>query len=213
MLASVANIRTEERRDMSQSPTASGSATIGAAPRQHLAAALVAIEELSVPAALQPTVLAWLLRQEVAARPGEGPGVDGAGQSGGGLDQLAARLGLPVERLEHAFAMGENGVEVVVPARRLDSRKTGATRQIAILLACARQGSGVEDWTATSLIRDACRDYGRLDSPNFSTALSTLDDVAVFKGSGSTRAMKLTRPGFDAARTLVEAMAREGLTS
>jgi hypothetical protein len=124
------------------------------------------------------------------------------------LGRIARRLKLDIEVVKDVFDHGEQGFQVIVSPRKLEKQRQAATRQLALLVAAGRQAAGDdEDWTALDKIRTVCADYNKLDSSNFAAHIKTMGDEFTVKGSGQKREVKVTRPGWDAARELVEKLA------
>lgn len=116
---------------------------------------------------------------------------------------VAARLGVSVEDGTEVFSFGEAGAELVVGSGKLPSQAASAAKEIAVLVAAARQSNG-EEWTPFSAIRAVCEAYGRLDSTNFATTMKELEDVFSFRSpSRQKREVKLNRPGWERATALV----------
>jgi hypothetical protein len=118
--------------------------------------------------------------------------------------QLSARLGVPYEDVIEVFNFGDKGPELVIGSGRLPSQVAAATKEIAVLIAAARQGIGLEEWTAFGDIRDVCATYGRLDSANFASTMKELESYFGFRSpSPRKREVKLNRPGWERASELV----------
>jgi hypothetical protein len=95
-------------------------------------------------------------------------------------------------------------IKLIVASTKLLSDKRAATRQIAVLIAAGRQGSGIDaSWTDSKVIREACGDLGKLDSPNFANTLNSMGDVFSFQGKGQVRKVKVIRPGYERATALI----------
>lgn len=123
--------------------------------------------------------------------------------------KLAARLAVSYDDITEVFGFGEKGPELIVGSGKIPTQAAAAAKDIAILIAAARQGTALEEWTAFSDIRDACSQYGRLDSNNFATTMKELDAYFSFRSpSPRRREVKLNRPGWEKAaasvRRLVE---------
>lgn len=118
---------------------------------------------------------------------------------------LAARLGVSYEDITEVFSFGEKGPELIVGSGKIPPQAAAAAKDIAILIAAARQGIALEEWTAFSDIRDACSQYGRLDSNNFATTMKELDPYFSFRSpSPRRREVKLNRPGWEKAAASVK---------
>lgn len=129
--------------------------------------------------------------------------------SPGGL--LACRLGVPYEDIMEVFNFSDNGPELVVGSGKLPPATAAATKQIAILVAAARQGIGLEEWTSFSAIREACRLYNRLDTNNFAGTMKEVEGYfSVRNPSPRKREVKLNRPGWEHASELVARLVGHG---
>jgi len=123
-----------------------------------------------------------------------------------GLSRLAAKVGVGESALADIFEINGD-VTLHVASSRIDSVKSKATREIALLVAAARQGSGADDaWTATSHVRDAAQQYNRYDTNNFAAYLRKTGDVFNFRGKGSSLEVRLTKPGWEAATALIRSL-------
>ncbi|MDQ4125686.1 MAG: hypothetical protein M3134_08815 [Actinomycetota bacterium] len=130
------------------------------------------------------------------------------------LERIAGRLGLDVEEVGEIFHDDEGNLGIGVAPARLRRGQAAATKQIALLLAAGRQAGGYDDaYTRVSLIREMCRDFGRLDSSNFSSTITEMSEEFTFKGRGQDRQVHVTRPGWVKARDLITSLVREGGTS
>jgi hypothetical protein len=75
-------------------------------------------------------------------------------------------------------------------------------------VAAARQVVGIEEWTSVSTIRKVVTDYGRLDGGNFAATIQQMaDNVAVIRGKGQSRVVKITKPGLEATADLIKGIA------
>jgi hypothetical protein len=122
-----------------------------------------------------------------------------------GLAHLAARVGVPESALADVFAIEGDSVALYVPSSKISTTKSKAAREVALLIAAARQSTGIdESWTDVSHVRDALTQYGRYDMSNFSKYLRDTGDVFNFRGRPLQ--LRLTRPGWEAAADLVKAL-------
>lgn len=186
-------------------------------PSELLRQAVKAVEDAEVPddlrvAAFERAVelLSGLASPGIALVPARSSAaVSTASAVPGGLfDQAAQRLGVPREVLEDVFHTDGDEIGIGLAASRFDKSKSGGTRQLALLVAAARQAAGLEEWTSTGVIREVCRDYGKFDSANFASTIRGMGDVFNFRGRGHQLDVKLTRPGYERAGELLQ-----GLTS
>lgn len=119
------------------------------------------------------------------------------------LGKIAGAMKVDRELLEYVYDVQDGEPTLVISAKRLPDRKAEATKMIAQLVAAARQGAGLEDWTGAGTIRSVVGDYGRLDPNNFAAAIQGLDKVALSRGKGSNRELKITRAGMEDIASLV----------
>lgn len=137
---------------------------------------------------------------------------DSVGASGradlGWVAQATAKLRLENSLLESVFDIDASEPQLIVSRSRIPGNRAAATRSIALLVAAVRQAGGVDaGWTAISIVRDVCRDYGVLDQANFAAHIGAMDGIAL-RGSGAAREIKVTMPGLEAAARQIEAFAR-----
>jgi hypothetical protein len=173
-----------------------------------------AVDDSGVPADLRPAAFreaVHLLSSE--STPGgstKAPAVHSGGTGGGGiggivgLAALANKLGVSGEAIEEAYHNDSGDIKLIVGSAKLQGDKRAATKQIAVLIAAGRQGAGTDaGWTDSKVIREACGDLGKLDSPNFAATLNSMGDVFSFQGKGQNRKVKVSRAGFEKATALV----------
>jgi len=122
--------------------------------------------------------------------------------AGSAIDRLAARLRLPGEVIEAVYTENGDELEITVPPDRLAKSKSAGAREIALLVAAARQ-SGSDEATTMDQIRRVVEDYDRYDQPNFAAALAPMKGTFLVSGPSRARTFKLTKPGWTAAAALV----------
>ena len=122
-------------------------------------------------------------------------------------ERLAGRLGITVQDIQRVFDFNEGGPSLTVNPTRLPANKAGATSQIALLVTAARQGGIGENETAADVIREECTEFGRYDESNFAATLKAMRAEFVLGGTARARTYRLTRPGFERARSLISALA------
>lgn len=181
-----------------------------------------AVESAELPADWQPTAfkvsLGYLLgtlavspgNQSVPASPGNAPGnaEPSTHTANEGVQKFASRVKVPVPALEDVYEFDEELVRLHVGAAKISTSKSQAAREVAILVAAARQGTGLDDgWTATSHIRQALTDYGRLDASNFAANMKKVSDAFNFRGKGAATEVRLTQPGWEIAAQMVRKVA------
>lgn len=168
-----------------------------------------AVDKAELPLDLRPVGF-WALLQPPAREAAPSPRAETASNdasvsSGAPLTGLADRLGLELSAVETVFYADDSGRPTLgLAAGRLGRRTAEATRRIALLVSVARQFDGREQFTASSAIRTVCQDFNVFDTGNFAKTLLAMTDVFQFQGSGSSRRVRLTRPGYDEVRRLVQ---------
>lgn len=174
-----------------------------------------AVVEAGLPTELQSVAFAEVLRhclgepvREVTQD--ERPGPRAAGTEAPGLARLAARAKVTEVALADVFEIDEDHVSLHVASSRISSVKRRATVEIALLIASARQASGVDDgWTAATHIRDTLQRYGRYDTSNFSAYLRNAADSFNYRGKATSLELRLTQYGWETALELVRSLAGE----
>ena len=182
-------------------------------PREVLIEALKDVEEADVPDDLREIAFA----KAFDLRAGTGRAVQVVGAGGGAGEQsavpvtrgqldaggdplarIAQRLEIDVETVGEVFDVHEGQVELIIPAGKLPSRVATATKQIALLVAGARQAAGIEDWTSLDKVRDVCAYFRKLDSGNFAKTVREMDDVFNFRNPTPRKIqVRLARPGWE----------------
>jgi hypothetical protein len=119
------------------------------------------------------------------------------------LGRISQTLKLDRHVLELVYDVRDGEPQLVVSPKRLAQNKAEASRQLATLLAAARQAAGLDEWTTTALIRNVVSDYGKMDSANFAANLQQMDKVALIRGKGQQREIKMTRSGMEEAAALI----------
>jgi hypothetical protein len=133
-----------------------------------------------------------------ASSPGGEPAVDGPA-----LERIASKVSVSADALADVYHESSGEVELIVGVGKLSSKSASATKEIALLLAAGRQGAG-EEWTDLAMVRAVCEQYKKLDTKNFAAAMKEMEDVFTFTGGPRTRKVKMTRPAWDRAKSLIE---------
>lgn len=161
------------------------------------------IEEAKVPESLYPTVFTLLWSEQPGGARVEGP-LPGTSAP---VAELARRTDLSQEHVADLYSTSDDGMLTVhVPARQLAPSKTRGTVELALLVCAGRQVSG-EQATHARVIRQVCDHYGKLDSPNFSSAMKSGDAYWQIAGKGSDTTFTLRRPGWEEAAALMKRLA------
>jgi hypothetical protein len=137
--------------------------------------------------------------------PGAPPGAQHV-EAGDILSHVCAALKVDRDLIDLVYTLQDGEPHIVVSPKRIATNKAQATRQLAQLVAASRQAAGLEEWTSVNSIRKVVADYGRLDSGNFASYLQNLDGVALLRGKGQQREIKITKPGYEATGDLVRAL-------
>ena len=126
------------------------------------------------------------------------------------LARLAEKLKVKTETIDEVFHIENDDISLSFGTGKLESAKSKAAKQIALLVAASRQAGGWDaEWTTSAAIREVCEQYGKFDSGNFASTLKEMDDVFSFSGSGSSRKVKVKRKGYEDAAALVNEIAGE----
>lgn len=117
------------------------------------------------------------------------------------IDALARYFKISPEDVHHIFDLSEEEPRLAMSTRHLPGAKSQATREIALLVAGALTALGIQ--TTTSLVRAAADDYGKYDSANFMTTLTSLDEISVLgKRRSSNRIIRMKVSGVEAAQAI-----------
>lgn len=160
------------------------------------------------PAAL-PTVLDLLLSPTSAEAGTPSTQLQPPARSGGKewATILAGKVRVAASSLEEVFDLEDGEPRLIVPPSRLPAQKAPAMKVVSLLVAAARQGIGADDgWTASAVLREACKEIGVFDRANYAAELTTVDGLA-FKGSGASRRVKVTGRGFEIAGAEIRQLA------
>ncbi|MFD3401699.1 hypothetical protein ACFWUU_13515 [Kribbella sp. NPDC058693] len=122
------------------------------------------------------------------------------------LDKMSSVFGLDRETLELVYDVQDGEPALVISSKKVASGKAEGARQLTQLVAAARQIAGIEEWTSANVLRPIVQDYGRLDSANFASAIQQLDTVAVLRGRGQGRELKITRSGLEKVAELIKSL-------
>lgn len=190
--------------------------------RKAAAAALADVDALAVSTDDRKIVLKALLKARLGGftptalgstgvshvGTGGGDGAQQAAVEGGDvMGKIAAALEIDRDSLELVYALQDGEPHVVVSSKKISNNKAVGTRQLGQLVAAARQIVGMEEWTSAATIRKVVTDYGRQDSSNFAATIQQMDNVAVVRGKGQKREVKITKPGIENTAELIKTLA------
>lgn len=119
------------------------------------------------------------------------------------LEMISRKFEADIGLIEEAYEVEDGVPQLTVARSKLASSKMAATKQVALLLAAARQAAGVEDWTEFDKIRESVEMYGKYNSPNFARTIAELEDEFSFSGKGQSKRVKVRRDGFKSAGSLI----------
>lgn len=125
------------------------------------------------------------------------------------IGAVAERLRLDREIVVQVFDETDGKIDIIVPPRKLATGKAPATKQLALLVAAARQAAEIDEWTDADEIRRIAEEFKKYDQSNFAATLKQMDDVFHIKQSGRSIKVRLSRPGWDRAAELVTKLTGE----
>jgi hypothetical protein len=177
-----------------------------------LSEARAAVEAAQIPEELQPVAFGKAV-DLLGGTPVPAPTITTAEQTeqngNGGpagdsrLDRIAKKLGVDAKTADYFFDPDGDDVTLAVPRSKLDSNKSTATREVALLYCAARQAGGYDDThTSVAHVRSKVENMGVLDTANFATHLKNIEGLTV-RGSGKDREFKVTSHGYEQATNLM----------
>lgn len=189
--------------------------------RDAAAAAIADVEALGLSGEDRTTVLDALLKARLGGFTPPAP-IFGNGNQGNGeansigqqrpveegdvIGKIGAALKLDRDLVELVYAAQDGEPTVVVSAKKIATNKAEGTRQLAQLVSAGRQIVGLEEWTSSGTIRSVVSDFGRLNASNFAATLHQMDNVALLRGKGQQREVKITKPGIEQTAELIKSM-------
>lgn len=106
-----------------------------------------------------------------------------------------------VDEARDLFDVSDVEPVLQVGSKRLNKRKSSATREVVLLVCGARTALGLD--TGTDHIREAAEQHGRLDPSNFMATLGAMEQIALRGSPGShNRLVRLKAIGVEASREL-----------
>lgn len=125
------------------------------------------------------------------------------------LASVADKLKLDVETVKEVFHEADGKFDIIVPSSKLEKAKSTGMKQIALLVAAARQGGELEEFTDADQIRSFAEQFKKYDGGNFATDLQSMTDEFRIRRDGRKIYVKLSRPGLERATELVKKLAGE----
>lgn len=122
------------------------------------------------------------------------------------LGRISTVLKVERDLIELVYAIQDGEPTVVVSAKKIASNKSQGTKQLAQLVSAARQITGLEEWTSSATIRAVATDFGRINASNFAATLQQMDKVALIRGRGQQREIKITKPGIEDTAELIKSL-------
>lgn len=182
--------------------------------RAILVAARKAVDEAGLPESLQAVAFERaieLLAGKVTPSPAGGKTeLEDELSDDQRVAKIAKRMDVDASLLARVYDLHEEDVSLIVKRAKLAASQAGATRQIAVLYCAARQAGGYDqETTNVALVRDRVADMGVLNEANFATHLKDADGISI-RGSGPSRELKVTQPGYERAGELVTQLAGSG---
>lgn len=179
---------------------------------QVLVGALKDVQEAKVPEDLREIAFKEAIRLREAATGAGATGGPARGSRGGPeserndgapLGQIASLFGTDQSLVNEVFNVRDGEVRLAIGSRSLAAGKRPATREIAVLVAGARQATGQEEWTSVNAIREWCEEYDKYDRANFAKSIAAMDDLFQFAGKGQKREVRMRQPAWEEAGDLV----------
>ncbi|MFL5842808.1 MAG: hypothetical protein ACJ77Z_20365 [Thermoleophilaceae bacterium] len=179
--------------------------------RDVLTAVLEDVKEAEVPDDLREVAFSKMFDLRAgtvtpAAPPAGGGGagapqttvISGSEDHGDPLAAIAAKAGVSRESAAEVFTVHDGKVDLIVPAGKLSAEDARGTKEIALLIAGARQAGGLEEWTSWDTIRAVCGEFKRLDSANFAKTMRSMEDTFNYRKESDRKwLVKLARPGWE----------------
>jgi hypothetical protein len=189
-----------------------------------LAEAAKAVDEANVPEALRQSAFEKAV-DLLAASQGAGAAIQPPPSGSGGtgriagaaaavddgtlLSKVGVRLKIGMESIGEVLHEKDGRFDIIVPPAKLAAGKAPGMKQLALIVAAARQGAELDDFTDMEHIRHFAIEFNKYDSANFSTDLKDLEDELRYRKEGRKMFVKLTRVGWERAATLIRQLGGE----
>lgn len=124
------------------------------------------------------------------------------------VDVVARYFKIEPDDVGHIFDLSSEEPELAIHTSKLDAQKSLAVREIGLLIAGARTALGQD--TATSHIKSAADQYGRLDAGDFMKTLGAMSEISVLGRPGSpNRVVRMKALGAEMSQTLAQRLLSE----
>lgn len=180
--------------------------------KELLQAAHKAVVDAGIPEPLQEVAFTKAFDLLAGNKPATTPDGGGKVLDSGSVDntftgderfaKIAQKTGADVNKLPYVYDIDDEGVSMLVKRSQLGNSDAAATRELALLVAAARQAGGFDTLTKIETIRERVEDMGVYDPKNFSTTVKGIPGVTI-KGTGNTRELKVTQAAFEEAGKLL----------
>jgi hypothetical protein len=135
----------------------------------------------------------------------------GVSEGATAVQAIAKKFKLDSGVVARVVEIDGDDIHLISPRNALEETTRDAARQIAVVIAAARQASGLDDGsTPLAVIRARCDYHGVADS-NFSRFMKDIPGTRI-TGTGQNRALVVNIQGFEAAAALVESFADRSAT-
>jgi hypothetical protein len=142
-----------------------------------------------------------------AAAPSPAPSTRSSGgapaSDGTLLGSVSARLKIGLDTLKEVYHEQDGKFDIIVSPGVLEKAKSTGMKQLALLVAAARQGAELEEFTDADHIRHFADAFNKYDEGNFATDLKGMTEEFRIRRDGRKILVKLSRPGWDTAAALV----------
>jgi hypothetical protein len=125
------------------------------------------------------------------------------------LAAIAAKIGTGRDVAAEVYEVVDDGLELIIPAGKLDNRVAAGAKEIALLVAGGRQAAGIDDWTSIDVIRKVCGDFKKLDQGNFAKSIRQMETEFNRRETDKRPAVKMSRPGWEQYAALVRRLGGE----
>lgn len=177
------------------------------------------VEDSELPASMRESAFTTVLESKLGSSSTQSPIVppaavvtggtptDNLATESGSLVSLARQIDLPIETVSEVYSVRDDGtLDFHFQVGKLPSGKASGAREIAILVAAGRQGTGTEEWTKAGDIRQVCDYYSKFDQANFAANITnkSMQQLIKISGTGPRRQLQMRATGWREAKNLIE---------